>query len=380
MPSELRPGKDKGTASWRGRAAGLGRLRRAHAKDPGRARGLERHDEEVEDLAATGIRKSAHSGESLITRFNRVARAAGDGVGTQAEVCGFQGREIMVRFGDGHEELCIPRRLLAKMVGGEKHPLAIGDKVRVQDTTITAVLPRRNQLERVDSHNVALRQVIAANVDHLVIVASIADPLIKPCLIDRYLVIAHHAQVAPILVINKADLADTESFCQRYRSLGYPVFCTIAKEGMFHNDDGPALKAALIGRSAVFAGQSGVGKSCLVQALFPQATIRIGEVSVANQKGRHTTTASRSYLLDDGTVLMDTPGIRECALAGLSPVDVALHYRDLAPLQSACKFHDCSHRHEPGCAVKTAVETGTIHPERYDSYLSIVTEDLGLGP
>jgi ribosome biogenesis GTPase len=380
--SEPRGGKDKGRDQHHARA-GLGRLNRANRKGAGREGDLTRlvgDDDALHDTVA--YRRVSHTGESLLAKFNRLAKASSDRAGEPGEVCGFDGGFVLVRDASGRETPCQVRRLLKKMLAGESSPLCIGDHVRTGaaddgSRVIEAVLPRTNQLERADSHNKALRHVFAANIDRLVIVGSMADPKLKTGLIDRYLVIAAAGGVMPIVALNKRDLADPLPVAARYRDLGYAVVMT---RGDHSGDDGVAeLRQLLTSTACVFAGQSGVGKSSLVAALFPGLSVRVGAVSDALGKGRHTTTSARSYLLADGTRLIDTPGIRECALSGFTPVDVALRFPEMAALQPQCHYADCTHRHEPGCAVLAAVAAGTVHGERYASYRAIVDEDLGGG-
>lgn len=264
------------------------------------------------------------------------------------------------------------------MLGGVRSPLCVGDRVRFLDDpddtpVITALLPRRNQVARVDSHNRALLHIFAANVDRLVIVASLGIPELRPGLIDRYLIAAHIDDIEPLVVINKCDLGDSQAIAGLYRQLGYQVFCTCA--GPHPTLDG--LDAAIAERTCVFAGQSGVGKSSLIKAIAGDLDIRIGDVSTIQHKGRHTTTSARSYPLGQGATLIDTPGIREFAIPELDALDVALLYRDLAAHHHECRFPNCTHVHEPACAVQAAVAAGTIARTRYESYLSIISDDLG---
>jgi ribosome biogenesis GTPase len=243
------------------------------------------------------------------------------------------------------------------------------------DWVIEGALPRRNQLERADSHNKALAHVFGANVDHLVIVSALRDPVCKPGLIDRYLLIAEIAGVEPTIVLNKTDLADPAPIADLYRGLDYPVFTTDAAAGTGQLED---LRDHLAGGACIFCGQSGVGKSSLIRALYPAFDIRIGAVSEALGKGRHTTTAARSYLVDDHTRLIDTPGIRECGIRADDAPDIALRYRELAPLHRLCQFNDCTHTHEPACAVKLSVADGSVALSRYASYLAMLENDLEL--
>lgn len=373
--------KHKGVGGWSDRP-GMGRLRRANAKEAGRQgrwEDLAGDDEALERHGA--LERATHAGESLLAKFNRLARDADDGAGEPGEVCGFDGTRVLVRLDAGDAELgCSVRRVLKKLVAGVKNPLCVGDRVRVDrshDPVITAVAPRRSQLERADSHNRALVQVFAANLDRLVVVASAGDPPLKPALIDRYLVIAAFNRIVPVVAVTKPDLGDPGPALALYRGLGLDVHAVRSDRGPA-GEGVAALRAALSGLTCVVAGQSGVGKSSLVNALFPEAGARIGQVADEGH-GRHTTTAARSWLLPGGGRLVDTPGIRECTITGLEPLDVALLYADLARFHPACRFRDCTHRHEPDCAVRAAVERGEIAASRYASYLAIVDEDLAAG-
>jgi ribosome biogenesis GTPase len=357
----------------------VGRLRRASATARTREGGLERYaEDEASFEAAETVERSSNSAEALLAKFNRLARGTDQVPGDLAEVCGFEGTMFLVRDREGREHAVQMRKVLKKMLSGVKTPLVVGDAVRVEgfggdEAVIVAIAERRNQLARADSHNKALMHVFAANLDRLVIVAALAMPELKTGLIDRYLTIAHYNDIEPVVVLNKADLADAEDAEELYTGLGYSVFVTRADAA---GGDIQELRQHLAGLHCVFCGQSGVGKSSLVNALFPSLAARVGDVSTVQRKGRHTTNASRSYRLEDGTCLIDTPGIRECGITGMTPLDVALFYPDIARFHPHCRFHNCSHVHEPDCAVIAAMEAGTIDPRRYLSYLSIISEDL----
>ncbi|MHC5067594.1 MAG: ribosome small subunit-dependent GTPase A [Planctomycetota bacterium] len=353
-------------------------MRRANAKPRGRQGDLTRHqDDETSLERLTNERERiSNSSESLLGKFNRLARDTAQADGHAGEICGFDGRDIIVRTPDGGEQRTQIRRVLKKMLSGVKSPLAVGDSIRFTighegDAVIVAINERSNQLARADSHNKALLHVFAANIDRLVIVSALAMPEIKTGLIDRYLLIAHYNNITPLIILNKCDLGDPGDVRDLYRGLGYEVFTTTAT-----TDPVSTLRQALAGCRCVFAGQSGVGKSSLVNALYPQLQARVGAVSDVQRKGRHTTTAARSYAFDDGTCLVDTPGIRECGITGLEPLDVALLYPDIARLHPDCRFHNCSHRHEPDCAVLAALDHGSLDLRRYLSYRSIIDEDL----
>jgi ribosome biogenesis GTPase / thiamine phosphate phosphatase len=357
-------------------------MRRASAKNRSRQGDWTAYaeDEDFQERNDADERFS-HTASSLLAKFNRLTRDIASEDGHHAVVSGFDGTRVQVRDDAGHEYPCDVRRRLKKQLTGVHSPLSIGDEIRFRFTdqtanegVIVALLPRRNQLARADSHNRALLHVFAANVDRLVVVASTGIPELRPALIDRYLLIAHAFGVEPVVVINKRDCGPYQSVADLYRHLDYPVHCTIAA-GDAPDLDG--LADSLTGCTCVFAGQSGVGKSSLIKVLAPETVIRIGDVSAVQQKGRHTTTAARSYVLPGGITLIDTPGIRECGVPiGMDALDVALLYRDIAKRHHDCRFPNCSHSHEPDCVVKAAVEAGDIAISRYDSYRAILAEDL----
>lgn len=370
-------GKHKGGKD-RTQRPGLGRLRRANHKQTARLGGWADRVEDDAYLERHGqLGRRSHAGESLLARFNRLARDLADGAGEPGEVCGVEGTAIQVRLDDGRELPCSIRRRLKKLVSGESNPLCVGDRVRVDcgdDPVVTAVLPRRNQLARADSHNRSLEHVFAANVDLLLVVAATTGPDFKPGLVDRYLAIAAFNGVPAALAITKCDLAPAQH-AELYRNLELPVFTLGLPPDGEPAGDLAGLRGLLAGRTCVFAGQSGTGKSSLLNALHPGCGARVGLVA-SEGFGRHTTVSAHSFLMPDGSRIIDTPGIRECTLAGLSPLDLALHYRDIARLHPHCHFRDCTHLHEPGCAVRAAAETGSLAATRYESYRSIVAEDL----
>jgi ribosome biogenesis GTPase len=376
-------GKDKGTGRY-GPRQGMGRLRRENAKGGSRLGGWERHADDDDFLARheTSRERRTHHGERLISRFNR-AVALGEheeAAGEPAEVCEVRPGCTLVRFADGREEAAQLRRALEKRVYGVSNTLCAGDRVRVEreagSLVIGAIEPRANQLARADSHNRSLEHILAANVGLLVVVGSVAEPDFKAGFVDRWLVIAAAAGIAAAVVVNKRDRGDAQPLVDVYRNQGLSACATVACDPA---DPGVAeLRTVVAGRVCVIAGQSGVGKSSLVNALFPGCAARIGLVADAGH-GRHTTTSARSYVVPGGGRLIDTPGVREVVVGGLTALDVALYYPELAALQPACRFGDCTHRHEPGCAVREALEAGRLSPSRYFSYASIVDEDLAGG-
>ncbi|MCY1270330.1 Small ribosomal subunit biogenesis GTPase RsgA [compost metagenome] len=236
---------------------------------------------------------------------------------------------------------------------------------------IVAQLPRSSELCRPDMRGVL--KPVAANVDQIVIVFA---PLPHPHanLIDRYLVAAEHAGIRPLLLLNKADLVDDENSAMLdellgvYRQLGYPLLEVSARQGGGMED----LMARLDGHISVFVGQSGVGKSSLVNSLLPGVDTRVGALSELTGKGTHTTTTARLFHFPGGGELIDSPGIREFGLGHVSREDVEAGFIEFGELLGTCRFRDCKHDREPGCALLKALEDGRVHPQRMASYRHIL--------
>lgn len=271
----------------------------------------------------------------------------------------------------------------------ETNPIAVGDRVtlRMEDDgtgLITAIQPRRNQLSRrAAGRRVGREHVIAANVDAAWCVQSTFKPKFNAGFVDRLLVMAEAYHLDAGLVINKADLLEGQPRAQEaiafwkglYEGLGYPVLLTSAETG----EGVEAFRAALQGRTSVVAGPSGVGKSSLLNAVDPSLDLRTGEVSAKTQKGKHTTTFATLYPLalpaeagGSAGYVVDTPGIREYGIWDMAPAELGGYFVEFRPYIPACRFPDCTHDHEPGCAVTEAVDAGLISPERYGSYLNIL--------
>lgn len=264
----------------------------------------------------------------------------------------------------------------------ETNPLAVGDRVRLlldSDDVgfITGIEPRENQLSRrAAGRKAAVKEhVIVTNVDRAWCVQSTFGPKVNPGFVDRFLVAAEASHIPAGLVLNKADLLDDEPRAQEamafwqelYEGLGYPVLLTSAETGQGVEDFG----ARLAGRVSVVSGPSGVGKSSLLNAVDPTLHLVTSEVSEKTQKGRHTTTFATLYRVAGGWVA-DTPGIREFGIWDMSPQDLGGYFVEFRPLIPHCRFPDCTHAHEPGCAVQEAVDEGAITPERYGSYLALL--------
>jgi len=305
-----------------------------------------------------------------------VAAAAAAGA-ERGIVTGIIAGACTVLLGDGE----VAATLSADLAGHQQSDLAVGDEVLVErrDDThrVVVVLPRRSLLARADPHVTQRRRAIAANVDIVVVVVAAEAPPLHPRLIDRYLIAVEHSGAQPVLVVNKMDLLAEDrrhellAGLQPYRSLGMPVLpCSVERgEGI------EEIRAALSGNTCVFVGQSGVGKSSLLNALDSDAAARVGAVRDRDGRGRHTTTASALYDLAGGIRVIDTPGIRRFSVEDDDPAAIAAGFTEFAPLAEGCRYRDCTHVHEPGCAVRRAVEDGAIPRSRYESYVKLLGGD-----
>jgi ribosome biogenesis GTPase len=294
----------------------------------------------------------------------------------RGRVLNVHGLESLVQADDGRVVRCTMRRLLRTVATDQRHPLAAGDWVRVRgagdEGAIQSIEPRTTSLSR-DSRG--RRHVIVANVDQVIVVGSAALPDLKPGLIDRLLVAAETAGIRPLVCLNKADLVDPATLVPLagvYARMGYPVILCSAATGM-----GVArLQAELRGRVTAVVGQSGVGKSSLLNALDPELQLRVAEVSRENEKGRHTTTTARILPHRHGGWFVDTPGVRQFQPWQLVPAEVPSAFRDLRPIANLCRFPDCTHDHEAGCAVKDAIADGLLDVRRWESCRQLAAGDV----
>ncbi len=288
----------------------------------------------------------------------------------------------IVEVEDGTHYRCAVRRLLRTLATDERSMVTCGDRVWFRlvaggaDSEIPADL--EGMIERVEPrHGVLTRSsrrrehVQVANVDQVVFVMSLVEPDLKPHLIDRYLASAEQGGIRPTLCLNKIDRADPAE-CQwlvgYYSQLGVPTFLTSAATGVGID----RLRERLRGRQTVFTGQSGVGKSSLLNAVQPELGLRVREISEVNQKGKHTTTTSELIRLDFGGWVVDTPGVRQFELWDVIPEEIEGFFVEFRPFVALCAFPDCTHTHEERCAIKRAVRRRMISAARYTSYLGMI--------
>lgn len=360
-----------------------------------------------------GTADDAHTTERVrakgnLSRYRTVVTDGDDGAPVvdadcvRGRVLRVHGLASVVETDDGRVFRCAVRRLLKSLATDERSVVTTGDVVWLrpavagqsllvtgssedadpddeplttndqQPTTnpegmIERVEPRRGVLTRASRRR---EHVIVANVDQLLIVMSLVQPDLKPHLIDRYLAAAQKGDLKPVLALNKADLTDAvdlQPTIGLYAQLGIPVILCSARTG--YGID--RLREQLRGRSTVFSGQSGVGKSSLLNAVQPGLALAVKSVSEVNQKGRHTTTYSQLIKLNSGGWVVDTPGVRQLQLWDAIPEEMEGYFPEFRPYVPLCAFPDCTHTHEKGCAVKDAVARRHITARRYHSYLGL---------
>ncbi len=281
----------------------------------------------------------------------------------EGRVVAAHGRQYMVELADGLILPCFPR--------GKKSDVACGDRVDIQRTSddqgvIEAIQPRTSLLYR---SNEIKQKLIAANVDQLVIVVA-TEPAFSDELITRALIAAESEEIKVLIVLNKCDLTDKVAAAREqlavFAGLGYRI---LELSALKHAED---LRPALFGMTSVLVGQSGMGKSTLVNALLPEAKAATREISQALDSGKHTTTHATLYHLDANSELIDSPGLQEFGLGHLDRNEIEYAFREFRPYLGQCRFRDCNHNREPDCALTAAIEAGKIDPRRFAVYHRIM--------
>lgn len=262
------------------------------------------------------------------------------------------------------------------------NPISVGDKVLYEkennkDTcVINKILPRHNVIVRKSVNLSKASHIIASNIDQAILVATIAQPRTSTGFIDRFLVTAEAYHIPTTIVFNKCDLYDEEQMAQAeelistFEDIGYKSFMISAKTG-YRCDE---LKEIMKDKVSLFSGHSGVGKSALVNRLDPNLNVRVGEISDVHEKGKHTTTFSQMFPLSFGGYIIDSPGIKEFGLYDMEKETLAQRFPEMRNLMHECKFSNCTHLHEPHCAIKDAVENNVIADWRYNDYCSMMED------
>lgn len=346
-------------------------------------------DFQQEKLSEDHIKDERVSGKGELSRRRTVvgqdADAATGGFAVQpaaddatlpGRVLSVHGLVSIVQAADGRIFQCSTRGVLKSLSTDLRHVVIAGDQVIFtpgsgDEGVIERIEPRRSIVSRTSRNR---QHAIVANVDQLLIVSSAAEPGLKPNLIDRLLVEAERMQIPPVICINKIDLidpADLQPLAGVFGQMGYEVLLLSAKLGTGID----RLRRLVKGKESVVAGQSGVGKSSILNAIEPGLELKVGRVSAENEKGRHTTTVAKLIPLEAGGYVVDTPGIRQFQLWDVVPEEVAGFYRDIRPYVSHCRFANCTHQHEADCAVKDAVADGRLDVRRYESYCHLFAGD-----
>ena len=280
---------------------------------------------------------------------------------------------------DGETVRCRIRGRLRLKGVRSTNPVVVGDEVACEadeggDYVIADILPRRNYVIRRASNLSKESHIIAANVDQALLMASLRSPETPKEFADRFLVTCEAYKVPAAILLSKIDLQDAEAvaeFRAVYEGAGYRVLEVSVREGRGVEE----VRELLAGRTTLVSGNSGVGKSTLIQAIDPSLDIRTGEISESHHKGRHTTTFSTMYPLAGGGAVIDTPGIKGFGLIDIDEAELWHYFPEMMRVAPACRFYNCTHTHEPGCAVTEAVKAGEIAWPRYESYLKIRDED-----
>ena len=271
------------------------------------------------------------------------------------------GQRQLVEDENGIVFQSVSRQNIGFSVAGDK---ILFQKTKHDDAIVTAIYPRDNELKRQD-------KLIAANIDQLWLVVAI-EPHYEFELIDRYLIMAENSNLPIGIIVNKIELSTnkskTENDFLNYQSLGYDVHFLSVKKQI--NLD--FFKEQLVNKSHIFLGQSGVGKSSLINSLIPDLQLRVNEISSKSKLGKHTTTNTTIYHIPSGGDLIDSPGVREFQLDSLTELEIKSGFKEFRALSDACRFRDCRHINEPNCAVKESLNQGKINPNRYQSYLNIL--------
>ncbi len=290
------------------------------------------------------------------------------------------GSQYTVRCDDGERIICTIKGNLRLKDYKSTNPVAVGDKVVFEifeDGTgrIIKIHDRHNCIVRRSTKLSKISHILASNVDQIFLIVTVAFPRTSTGFIDRFLVASESFQIPTILVFNKIDIYEEslqafhDELKQVYEKIGYTCLETSALTGQGIEE----MRNRMKNKINAFAGHSGVGKSALANALDNNLNLKTGDISLVHLKGKHTTTFAEMFELSFGGFLIDTPGIKEFGMYNLKKEEIALFFPEMKALLPQCRFFNCTHVHEPGCAVKEALETGGIDPSRYQNYLNIIS-------
>ncbi|MBO7458423.1 MAG: ribosome small subunit-dependent GTPase A [Paludibacteraceae bacterium] len=283
------------------------------------------------------------------------------------------GSSYIVRLDDGRDVECHIKGNFRIRSIRSTNPVAVGDNVQVEDDWITEVEERRNYIIRRATNLSKESHILAANIDQVALLVTVNHPVTSTTFIDRFLATCEAYRVRAVLIFNKIDLLTEEELAlinelrALYESLDYPTLA-LSATNLTEKEE---LLGALAGKTTLLSGNSGVGKSTLLNALFGKEMTRTGKISDAHDKGMHTTTFSEMYFLPSGAII-DTPGIKGFGSVDMSKEEVSHYFREIFRVAQQCRFGNCTHTNEPGCAVQEAVVRGEIAVSRYESYLSLL--------
>lgn len=291
------------------------------------------------------------------------------------------GSDYLVRTDDGKTTMCKVKGTFRIKGIKSTSPVTVGDRVDFDETGyITELHDRKNYIVRKPTNLSKQLHIIAANIDQAMLVVTLKNPITSTTFIDRFLATAEAYRIPTILVFNKTDLLNADdieylnAFVNLYESIGYKCLQIVATHGQGIEQ----LRNTLAGKITLLSGNSGVGKSTIINQIMPEGTAKTGEISASHLKGMHTTTFSEMYEVASDTFIIDTPGIKGFGVVNMSEDEIGHFFPDIFEASKACRFGNCSHRHEPGCAVLKAVDEHRIALSRYESYLSVL-DDLTEG-
>ncbi len=287
------------------------------------------------------------------------------------------GSDYVVRSSDGSNSVCRVKGSFRIKGIKSTSPVTVGDRVEFDDTGyITELHERKNYIVRKPTNLSKQLHIIAANLDQAILIITIKNPVTSTTFIDRFLATAEAYHIPTILVFNKIDLLNAEdeayvnALIYLYESIGYQCLKMTAIQGNGITE----LQNTLAGKISLLSGNSGVGKSTIINQIVPNSSAKTGEISNSHHKGMHTTTFSEMYEISTDTFLIDTPGIKGFGMVDMNEEEIGHFFRDIFETSKNCRFNNCSHRHEPGCAVLQAVNEHRIATSRYESYLSILAD------